>query len=263
VRRGRTAGLVVATGLALAGAAGAADLRRVESVGAAPAGSQARSGGTLRQAALEAALRDAVRRVAAELSGRPEEDPGLERALGERPLDYVARYRLTEDRGERRALLVDDPQAVLEYVVVAEVHVDAARLRARLEQAGLLAPPAALADASRVHLVLEGVRSWGAVQAIRARLARERAVRSVVPEAIEAGGVTLAVETSRRPGELADALLEHPPQGVEVHLVRSDADGLRLRVVELERPEEPGGPAPPAKGRREPASIDTPGRKRY
>jgi hypothetical protein len=228
----RRCALWLAAALVPAVAAGAPELRRVESVGAAPAGAQARAGATLRQAALEAALGDAVRRVAAELSGLSDADPGLARALGDRPLDYVARYRLTEDRGERRALLVADPQAVLEYVVVAEAHVDVARLRARLERAGLLAPPEREAQLARVRLVLEGVQSWEAVQAIRAQLARERAVRSVVPEVLEPGGVTLAVETSRRPGEIASALLARPPQGIEVHLVRAEHDGVRLRVVE-------------------------------
>lgn len=249
MKRRASGALALAAGLALAGASSAAELRTVESVGAAPAGPQARAGGTLRQAALEAALRSAVLRVAAELSGLPEVDPGLAGAIGERPLDYVARYRLTEDRGERRALLVDDPQAVLEYVVVAEAQVDVGRMRARLERAGLLASPDSEFDAARVHLVLEGVRSWGAVQAIRAQLAGERDVRSVVPEAVEAAGVTLAVETSRRPSELANALLAHPPQGLQVHLVRAERDGLRLRVVELEQSEEPGGPEPRPSGR--------------
>ena len=79
----------------------------MEAVGAVPLGAAAPRHSPPRDAALQAALSDAVRRVALELL--PELDPGesatlLDEVLGLDPLDYATRFRILEDRGPRPAL---------------------------------------------------------------------------------------------------------------------------------------------------------------
>jgi hypothetical protein len=237
--RGISGLLMLALLLAAAGGASAAELRRVEAVGAVPAGADAPSGVPIRRAALEAALAQAVLRVASDLGGLPEQDPALQEILGNDPLGYVARYRMLEDRGERRALLVDDPNVTMEYVVLVEAQVDEGRIRSLLTDAGILSPRERH-DTESVLVVLEDVHSYWALAAIRERLEADPRVRSVVPQEFEVGRVALAVETSRDPRGLLRQLSATPPPGVEVRLLEAGRRGLRLQVVEHELPDGRG-----------------------
>ena len=239
--RGITGLALLAWLVASAGGASAAELRRVEAVGAVPAGADAPPGVPIRRAALEAALAQAVMRVASDLGGLPEQDPALEEILGKDPLGYVSRYRMLEDRGERRALLVDDPDVTMEYVVLVEAFVDEGRLRSRLTEAGLLSPRQRH-PTETLLVVLEDVHSYWALAAIRERLEADSRVYSVVPQEFEVGRVALAVETSRDPRDLLRQLSATPPPGVEVRLLEAGRRGLRLRVVERELPPDGRGP---------------------
>jgi hypothetical protein len=232
--------VVLALALPAAGAE-AADLRRVEAVGAVPAGADAPAGVPVRRAALEAALTRAVIRVASDLGGLSEQDPALLESLGDDPLGYVSRYRMLEDRGERRALLVDDPDVTTEYVVLVEAQVDEGRIRSRLTDAGILSPRESQTTGS-VLLILEDVHSYWALAAIQERLEEDSRVRSVIPQEFEVGRVALAVETSRDPRELLRRLSSKPPAGVEVRLLEAGRRGLRLQVVEHELPADGRGP---------------------
>lgn len=238
--------------VAAAGGASGAELRRVEAVGAVPAGADAPSGIPIRRAALEAALAQAVLRVASDLGGVSEQDPALQQILGNDPLGYVSRYRMLEDRGERRALLVDDPDVTMEYVVLVEAQVDEGRIRSRLTDAGILSPRER-ADTASVLVVLEDLHSYWALAAIREQLEADSRVRSVVPQEFEVGRVALAVETSRDPRDLLRQLSASPPAGVEVRLLEAGRSGLRLRVVELEPPADGRGPG---RSSRLPANAD-------
>lgn len=237
---------LVVLGLALAGQAPGAELRRVEAVGAVPGGADAPEGVPVRRAALEAALEQAVLRVASDLGGLPEQDPALAESLGRDLMGYVSRYRMLEDRGERRALLVHDPDVTVEYVVLVEAHVDEARIRRRLTDAGLLSPRETARSGS-VLVVLEDLHSYWALEAIRSRLERDARVSSVVPQEFEVGRAALAVQTSRDPRGLLRQLSADPPAGVEVRLLEAGRGGLRLQVVERDPP--PGGRGPGGRNR--------------
>ena len=116
----------------LAVPAAALDVRRVEVVGAVPAGPDAPSGQPLRQAALQAALVEAVDRVArgllAEGGSAPDPEMDLSATLGDEPAAYTVRYRILEDRGERRALLVEEPgvatEAMMDQTLEARTNCD-------------------------------------------------------------------------------------------------------------------------------------------
>lgn len=111
-----------------------------------------------RQAALQAALAEAVQNVAVELliaaetqPGKPPPDPSALReravkALGGDPSAYVSRYQIREDRGVQPRLLLPDPEAKAEYQLVVVAQVDVAKVRQRVG-ARPPAPPAEAAAA--------------------------------------------------------------------------------------------------------------------
>jgi hypothetical protein len=238
--------LVAAAGLAALLAAGSAsgELRSVEAVGAVAAGAQAPKGLPIQQAAIEAGLREAVRRVALELlgSGARAAEPRLDGALGPNVYEYVSRFQLLEDRGEQPPLLLDDPEVKSEYVVLVTVQVDADRVRGRLTGAGLLSADGAPAP-GRMLLVVEDVRSYQGFAALSKRLRADPGVRSVVPDEFVRGRARLAVETTQSSDAVLQRLVAQPPEGFQVVLLRQDAEGVHLRL--------------------ESAAIDTPNRNRY
>ncbi len=218
MRRGLVAAL--ATGL-LAGALGpatpaAAEVRRLEVVGAAPAGADAPRNRPLRDAALDSAIAEGVERVARELLGGAAPE-SLREGLGD-PREYAVRYRILEDRGERRALLLPVP---VEYVVLVEVHVDATRVQRRLAREGLLA--GGPVERRRFRLLLEEVSSYGLYQQVR--------------QALEASGARRAVPLEIRPGRmLLDVEADAGPERVMERLVgRGRGLGLEVRVLEIDR----------------------------
>lgn len=241
--------------LLLAGPAWASDVRRVEVVGAAPLGGALTR--SPRDLALRAALRAAVRQVAVEALGGAAagpEDEVLTAALGEDPFAYATRFRVLEDRGERPALFSSDPEVATEYVVVAEVHVDAARVRSRLERAGLLQVPSGEARGVRTLVTVEDLSSWAEVQAVR-KLLSDVGARNAVPVEVERGRAVLEVETRRHPEALLRELVRRAPEGLRIEALTADASGLRLRarVIETTPPAAPD----------EAAAFDTPGPEGY
>lgn len=239
--RGALAALVLAGWLA---GPASAQVRSVEAVGAVPGGPQAPKGLPIQQAAIEAGLREAVRRVALEIlaGGAADAEPRLDGALGPNVYEYVSRFQLLEDRGEQRPLLLHDPELTSEYVVLVSVQVDDGRLRDRLTRAGLLAPDGAPA-AGRVLLVLEDLRSWRPVEAVTQRLRADPGVRSVVPEEFSPGRARLALETTQSADAIVKRLLAQPPEGIQLVPVRQDPEGVWLRASD--------------------AAIDTPEPNRY
>ena len=229
----RAAAALAALLLAASGAAGAEE-RSVEGVGAAPVkGAKAPRSGTPREAALRAAIADAVRKVALELL--PQLDPAaaeptVDAALGRDPRSFSNRFRIVEDRGEGPALLVDEPGVETEYVMVVQAQVDVGRVRQSLERAGLLAPPPAEgALRQRVRVVIEELDGYAGYNAVRTLLG-ELGVRAAVPVELERGRAVLEVESGLPPSELLSSLVRSAPPELRVEPIASDAASITLRA---------------------------------
>ena len=259
--RGRA---VLALALALlvsAPVAGAADVRTVEAVGVIPLDTEAPPQRAPRDLALRAALFDAVWRVALEhLPGmdRTETDSVLTGALGNEPRDYINRFRILEDRGERPALFIEDPEVENEYVVLVEVRVDADRVRERLADAGLLVAPSGEGGRVRLRVVIEDLESYRAYAALRRTLLEDLLVRSALPVMMEHRRIVLEVEADRGAAQLRDELLRAAPEGLRITPLRNDDQTLVLRV---QLTAETRGET--RRGVAAPHAIDTPDRNRY
>lgn len=238
--------LCVAVCLTAAGAT--AEVRRLEVVGAVPVDPDGEGAEAQRRAALEAALDEAVSRVARGLLAGPEgEGPDLDlvEVLGE-STDYALRYRVLEERGERRALLVDDPDVALEFVLLVEVHVDVDRVAARLEGAGLAAT---LGTGNSFELELLEVPSERAFSAVRRALLGQVGVDRVIPVELAPGRALLRVEAgggSKR--VVAQLLSANLGPGISVQSLGSAGGTVRLRVFDMAPEPEPNAAAasPPA-----------------
>ena len=109
--------------------------------GCCPRSTRRAPGGPEREAALRAALAEAVVQVGLSLVANPDPvatRPRVEAALAGDPRDYTARYRVTEDRGAGPRSVLSDPAVRTEYAVKIEAQVDVTRVRARLVAAGLV-----------------------------------------------------------------------------------------------------------------------------
>jgi hypothetical protein len=245
--------------LALAWAlpAPAADVQRVEALGVAELGAGASSRRSPRDLALRQALREAVRQVAAvELAGLalPPSEEDLVAALGADPFEFASRFRVLEDRGKQPALEASDPRVTHVYVVLAEVHVDAVRVRQRLADAGLLIVPSGEGPGDRVWIALEDLTSWHEIQAVR-KLLRDVGARNPIPVEIEQGRAVLEAETRHSPERLLQELVRRAPETLEIQPLGLARGGLRLRARVRTA-------TPPAA--RDPARrFDTPRAERY
>ena len=158
---------------------------------------------------------------------------------GDDPLDYISRYRVIEDRGERPTQYSQDPKVEFEYVVLVESHIDSARVRSRLEKAGLLMTRAR-APAQQLLVIIDGNSDFDAYEALRRALIDRVRVKSAVPVEMERGRIVLAVETSRSARQLLENLLRSAPPGLHVTPVGSQARSLTLRIELEDLPEDPG-----------------------
>jgi hypothetical protein len=230
-----------------ASAAVAADLRRVEAMGAVPVDPKAAAKTQPRTLAVRAAVARAVEQVAQELAPdapKPAKEPStdakanpaaiapeLARALGTDPLDYATRYRILEDRGLRAVSSPEPGGAEKEYEVMVEVQVDATHVAERLRAAGWIA---SLADASKdahVQLVLENVRDYRALASVRRLLVEKLGARRALPVEFRRGGeVVLAVEGGPSEAQLAAALQAAAPPELHLSPAASDHEGVALLV---------------------------------
>ena len=217
-----------------------AEVRRLEVVGVVPAGPDAPSGVPIRQAALQAALAEGVmraarERLAPEAAAAPDLDLG--KVLGGNPREFTVGYRVLEDRGERRALLVADPEVATEYVLQVEVDVDVSRIESALVAAGLpIARPAEGSTSQEVRVVVENLPSYRAYAALRRHLMEAGGASSVIPERFEQGKIELRVAGRLAPQELADRLVASSPEGLRVEPVFTDSRSVWIRVTELPPP---------------------------
>ena len=142
----------------------------------------------------------------------------------------------------RSALFTRDPEVESEYVVVVEVFVDARLVRERFRDAGWIEAPAGHASGSHVRLVLEGLRSFDAYDALRRTLLQELEVRSAIPVELTAGRAVLEVDGPYGAAALLEALLERKGPGLRVLPLDQDGQTLTLLVDWT----APPAPAPPA-----------------
>ena len=234
--------ILPALALALALPAAGADLRRLESVGVVPIDDSGRRE-THRDRAVTAAVARAVEQVAERaLAASPREtppedegrfapdaiSPALAPALGSDPFEYATRFRILEDRGIRPALL-SQGDAKNEYVVLVEVFVDASRIGERLTAAGWRDDPAG-SKVTRVRLVLEGLRSFQAYDALQRVLSDELRVRSAVPVELVRGRAVLEVDSDYDSDGLLAALVDSAEPGLRVVPVSRDAGTLTVLV---------------------------------
>ena len=248
--------LLAALGLQLWPCIALAGLQRVEAVGSYGIREHLRTQVIPRDEAIRAALWEGVSRVATEALGEfssTEEDVAVLRAaLGKDMLPYTRRFRVLEDMGEMPVLFDEDPEILLEYVLVAEVLVDVDRVKSALTSAGLLLDPAQAAQREPVLVELLGIARYAAFEeilmALRSQLgatrietlgfARERQLFSVQgpfgPEQLSRGLARL---------EAGDLILE--PVGI-------DRVGRRIRVQGIDAGPLQPNPERPASERPEP-----------
>jgi hypothetical protein len=218
----------------MGGPASGAEERLVEGVGAVAVkgGAKSRSG-TPRDAALRAALGEAVKQVALELLPHLDPaaiEPAVDQALGSDPRAYANRFRIVEDRGEGPVLLVDEPGVETEYVMVVAAQVDVARVRQSLERAGLFVAPAGdVSPRERLRIVIEALDGYAGYQAVRTLL-DDLGVRGAVPVEMERRRAVLEVESRIPPGELLDSLVRSAPPELRLEPIASDAASLTLRA---------------------------------
>jgi len=273
LRRVPERGLCLAIFVALSGfsqvpAAAARDVVRVESVGVAPVRSDSASS---RDAAVRKGLLDAVRQTAEGLlaTGMGDEfgdaedlevaeaaRSELHQILGNKPLDYVTRFQVVEDRGEGPALFGSDPDAETEYVVIVSVFVDRDRIRERLTRAGVILTPAGQEPQIQSRLILEGIGQYWAYAEIRRVLLEELKVRSATPREFSPGRAILELSAAQSPSEYLASLQRSVSGQMKLVPLSIEADEMRLRVEIFDRP-------PPGESVEEGQPIDTLSPNRY
>jgi hypothetical protein len=261
------------------------EVRRMEAVGAFPIDPKRAPTTAPRDAAVRAAVQDAVRRIARSLlppdfvapiaaeeseaaeggalEAAPDEgldaaaddaarEAWLDRVLGEDPFEFATRFRILEDRGVRRALLSDAPGVENEYVVVVEAYVDVARVLERLRSSGALLAPAGDAHLFRIWLVAEGVDSFATYDALRRALAATAGVRGVLPVELQRGRVEFEIDAEREVFTVLDDLPAVAPPGLRIIPLESQEDRVTVLLdwrepesSEAEQPPEPARDANP------------------
>jgi hypothetical protein len=227
----RAAGLTAAIGLGLAWAGESyAEIRRVEAVGVVPLIQSGPGSVDVLDQAVQAALREAVSRVARDflMEAEPGEGEGedLAAVLGKRMVPYTARFRILDDQGERPALFAEDPRVTSEYVVEVEVFVDAERVQQRLVEAGLLEPDPGRDAVSRIELEMRGLSGYGAYEAMRVLLTEQLGARQALAQSFEQGIAVLEVEIEGWNVD-ADSLAEQ--------LLDRSTPELAIRPLELDQ----------------------------
>ena len=261
------AALALAAGFSGPAAAGA-EIRRVEAVGTAPVrpGTQV---GALRDAARDAALQEAVRRVArdqldparagsvaaagagaapaagarAPLDAESRLNAALDAALGTRPLDYLSRFRILEDRGQRAALFSEEAGVEAEYVVVVEALVDAERVLARLQRQGLPVLAESPNEVRRLRVELIDLDDYRALAAFQQTLSERLRITGAVPVEMQRGRAVLEVPAQRDAAWLLSQLKQAAGPELSIESVASDAEHLVLRLS-LQAPAQPEKAAP-------------------
>ncbi|MEZ4353806.1 MAG: hypothetical protein R3F16_09100 [Myxococcota bacterium] len=238
-------------GIALLAWTGAAqaELRKVESVGIHGIREASRGREIPRDQAIGAAIWEGVSRVALELMGEsvpdesgpsPSEDTvaSLRETLGDDLLPYTRGFRILEDKGEVPALFAEQDDVRTEYVVVVEVVVDADRVGAALERAGLVEGalgPGSGGGAS-IRLELVGLSHFPAYAEVVKALEGAMGATRVVPIEFSPERQVLEVEGPFGVERLAQRLEALDRSGLSLTTVSEDVAGRRLQMRGLWAP---------------------------
>jgi len=247
--RGGSLTLAAVLVLAVAPSAARAEPHTLESVGAVGVHEGDRR--DPKQRAVQAALQEAVWRVAEDLlvdtllleslEGDEEtaaEEPDLARVLGDDMVVYTTRFKVIEDRGLGPALFIDDPEIAAEYVVVAEVVVEPQRIRERLVRAGLLSTEVTEIPTGTVHLEVEGLSVYPALSDLRLLLTDTIGAQSALPVRLERGRAVLAVGTPLAGEALVAELERTTPENLAIVPLAVSSDQARIAVRWTPRIEE-------------------------
>lgn len=259
----------------LAATAVAEEPRMLRVVGVQPLDASAARAGGPRQGAVNEALYEAVSRVALELvdeygppmapdgeggegggdgaSGAPVELPDgwLADALGKDMTPYARSFRIVDDQGSRPVLFPGETKATREYVVVVEATVDVDRVRTRLADKRIIAPPIEVSNEDGVEIEALGLRHWSAYEAFVAVLEGPGVKASEVrPLEFEAGrAVVFAVVRGSAEDVLARLLAAAPREfeitGAEIAATHDPeaedtAPRIQIRLLWTPNPPEQG-----------------------
>ena len=156
------------------------------------------------------ALRLAAKRA------REAEDEMIRQALGREMVSFTKSFRIVEDQGERPALFTDDPDVATEYVVLLEVQVETDRVRARMEEAGLLDPLAA-SELKGIQLEVLGLTHYLGYRALLDVLGSDTvSAEAVFPRNFSSGRVVLSVQGEWATEELLDRLKAAAPENLHI-----------------------------------------------
>ena len=254
-----TKGVVLACVWLMAAAAALAEEPRVlRVVGVQPLDATAARAGGPRQGAIDAALFEAVSRVAQELVDEygpviTSEDGGegetsapdglpegwLKSALGRDMTPFARSFRIVEDQGSRPVLFKGESDATHEYVVVVETAVDVEKVRDRLAEKGIIALEEEEFGEDGVEIEALGLRHWSGYEAFVALLEGPGVRASEVrPLEFEAGRALVhAVVRGSAEDVLVRVMAEAPP-GFEITDadVSHDGDTPRIQLKVLWTP---------------------------
>jgi hypothetical protein len=228
--------LLVATAF-LAPGLGWAEVRRVEAVGTVAVDPSERGRLGLRDKAIQAALREAVFRIARELlleAEAPDDSASsLDKVLHSGMVRYTTRFRILEDQGERPALFSDNPSVATEYVVIVEVDVDVDRVEAQLLDSELIARPESSGERRKVVIEAYGLDQYPAYQAFAELVSAAAAGGPAQAVSFERGRALLAVEVEAPfgPLELLDELERLAPEGLEIEPIQIGGETLSVTVT--------------------------------
>lgn len=277
----------VVFGMLLAAGAAAAEPHRIEVVGIYPIRDEVRGKLNPRDEAIQQALWEGVSRVALELIGdddaaagavEEEQVPGaganaanvggaggpksdasarFREVLGREILPYTRSFRILEDRGERPVLFADEPGVRSEYLVVVEVLVDVARLRAELARAGMLEPSGAELTRQRITIELIGLEQHAGLRRVLETLRSEIGATRIETLEFSPARQLLSIETALGPQEVANRLAAVDAPDLILDPAPVEMGERRLRILAQWIPALPaeGPTTPDDEGRRAPASA--------
>lgn len=240
--RGSFLGVIAAGAMLVLGAAwatqAAAEMETVTQQGAvAMSEGQAASG--LRRRALADAIARAVdglaRRMVEAAGGDAPTRSELDAWLGDDRREYTSGFRVVTDLGARSPEILEGLAEGSEYAVLAEVRVDADRLRGRLLEAGVVRPRAPVSRPSgRMLLVLDPLDSYAAYAYVRETL-------GAIPVEFTRGRAVLGLETDLHPEAVVERLRRAAPEGIRVGPGAWDGAALRLDVRRADTPAQGSG----------------------
>lgn len=217
-----------------------AELVRMEAIGSVSLGAGSKGGATARQQALEAGIREAIGRVGEELAtqaGATASPFDVRTALAPEWKRFAVAYQILEDRGEREPLLETNPGAQREYVVVVEVEVDRARVRAQLVEAGIVARSGQVAGRRGLRIRFDGVDSYPLWTKIRTSLAARGG--AIEPREFSPGRIVAVLDTDESGDAVVGRLAGALGPDFEVSSGGEDGEGLRVSIARRLPPELP------------------------